>query len=85
MYYLEQRRKFDNILTNAKAGTPYPKYFKASEVNLTSSLEKDPYPNKALTISSDAKLNQSLLVLIIIKKVQKTCFECLTIFLYFYF
>ena len=60
MCYLEQRKKFDNILTSAKAGTPYPKYFKASAVNLTSSLEKDPYPNKALTISSEAKIKPRL-------------------------
>ena len=50
----------DNIFTNAKAGTPYPKYFKASAVNLTSSLENDPYPNKALTISSEAKIKPRL-------------------------
>ena len=54
------KKKFDNILTNAKAGTPNPKYLKASAVNLTSSLEKDPYPNKALTISSDAKIKPRL-------------------------
>ena len=54
------KKKFDNILTNAKAGTPYPKYFKASAVNLTSSLEKDPYPNKAFTISSEAKIKPRL-------------------------
>ena len=54
------KKKFDNIFTNANAGTPYPKYFKASAVNLTSSLEKDPYPNKALTISSEAKISPRL-------------------------
>ena len=54
------KKKFDSILTNAKAGTPYPKYFKASAVNLTSSLEKDPYPNKAVTISSEAKIKPRL-------------------------
>ena len=36
------KKKFDNILTNAKAGTPYPKNFNALEVNSTSSFEKDP-------------------------------------------
>ena len=54
------KKKFDNILTNAKAGTPYPKYLRASDVNLTSSSEKDPYPNKELTISSEAKINPRL-------------------------
>ena len=54
------KKKLDNILTSAKAGTPYPKYFKASAVNLTSSLEKVPYPNKALTISSEAKIKPTL-------------------------
>jgi len=54
------KKKFDNILTNAKAGTPYPKYFSALEVISTSLLEKDPYPNKALTISSEAKINPRL-------------------------
>ena len=47
-------------MTNAKAGTPYPKYFKASAVDLTSFVEKDPYPNKALTISSEAKIKPTL-------------------------
>ena len=54
------KKKLDNIFTNAKAGTPYPKYFRALDVNLTSSLEKDPYPNKALTISSEAKIKPKL-------------------------
>ena len=47
-------------MTNAKAGTPYPKYFRVSAVSLTSSTEKDPYPNKALTISSEAKIKPRL-------------------------
>ena len=47
-------------MTSAKAGTPYPKYFRASAVKLTSSLEKEPYPNKALTISSEAKIKPRL-------------------------
>ena len=33
---------------------------KHSAVNSTSSLEKDPYPNKALTISSEAKIKPKL-------------------------
>ena len=33
---------------------------RASAVNATSSFEKDPYPNKALTISSEAKINPKL-------------------------
>ena len=33
---------------------------RASPVNTTSSFEKDPYPNKALTISSEAKINPKL-------------------------
>ena len=33
---------------------------RASAVNTTSSFEKDPYPNKALTISSEAKINPKL-------------------------
>ena len=32
-----KKKKFDNILTNAKAGTPYPKNFNALDVNSTSS------------------------------------------------
>ena len=47
-------------MTNANAGTPKPKYLRASAVNATSSFEKDPYPNKALTISSHAIINPKL-------------------------
>ena len=54
------KKKFDNILTSAKAGIPYPKYFKASAVFFTSNEEKEPYPNKALTISSEAKIKPKL-------------------------
>ena len=54
------KKKFDSILINANAGTPYPKYFNAFAVNFTSSLEKEPYPNKALTISSEARIKPRL-------------------------
>ena len=48
------KKKLDKILINANAGTPYPKNFKAIAVISTSFWENDPYPNNALTISSDA-------------------------------
>ena len=54
------KKKFDNIFINANAGTPYPKNFKATAVISTSFKEKDPYPNKAFTISFDAKINPKL-------------------------
>ena len=54
------KKKFDKILINANAGTPYPKNFKAEAVIWTSLIEKDPYPNNAFTISSDAKINPKL-------------------------
>ena len=54
------KKKFDKIFINAKAGTPYPKYFKAAAVILTSFIEKDPYPNNAFTISFDAKISPKL-------------------------
>ena len=41
-------------MIKAKAGTPYPKYFKAFAVILMFSSENVPYPNSALTISFDA-------------------------------
>ena len=54
------KKKLDKIFINAKAGTPYPKNFKASAVILTSFEEKEPYPNNAFTISFDAKINPKL-------------------------
>ena len=54
------KKKFDKIFINAKAGTPYPKNFKAADVISTSFIEKDPYPNNAFTISCDAKINPKL-------------------------
>ena len=54
------KKKFDKILINANAGTPYPKNFKAAAVIWTSLIEKDPYPNNAFTISFDAKINPKL-------------------------
>ena len=54
------KKKFDKIFTNANAGTPYPKNFKAAAVISTSFTEKDPYPNNAFTISFDAKINPKL-------------------------
>ena len=54
------KKKLDKILINAKAGTPYPKNFKATAVIFTSSSKKDPYPNNALTISFDANINPKL-------------------------
>ena len=54
------KKKLDKIFINAKAGTPYPKNFKAAAVISTSFKEKDPYPNNAFTISFDAKINPKL-------------------------
>ena len=54
------KKKFDKIFINANAGTPNPKNFKAAAVISTSFKEKDPYPNKALTISFDAKIRPRL-------------------------
>ena len=54
------KKKFDKIFINANAGTPYPKYFNADAVILTSLSEKDPYPNNALIISFDANINPKL-------------------------
>ena len=54
------KKKLDKIFINANAGTPYPKNFKAAAVISTSSIEKDPYPNNALTISFDANINPKL-------------------------
>ena len=54
------KKKLDKIFINAKAGTPYPKNFKAAAVISTSFTEKDPYPNNAFTISFEAKINPKL-------------------------
>ena len=54
------KKKLDKIFTNAKAGTPYPKNFKAAAVISTSLREKDPYPNNAFTISFDANIKPAL-------------------------
>ena len=54
------KKKLDKIFINANAGTPNPKNFKAAEVISTSFIEKDPYPNNAFTISSDAKISPKL-------------------------
>ena len=54
------KKKLDKIFINANAGTPYPKNFKAAAVISTSFKEKDPYPNNAFTISSDANINPKL-------------------------
>ena len=54
------KKKFDKIFTNAKAITPKPKNIKASEVILISFKENEPYPNKPLIISSEAKTNPKL-------------------------
>ena len=51
------KKKFDKIFINANAGTPYPKNFNAAAVISTSLVEKDPYPNNALTISLDANIS----------------------------
>ena len=42
------------------AGIPKPKYFKAAAVILIFSIVKDPYPNNAFTISSEAKIKPKL-------------------------
>jgi hypothetical protein len=54
------KKKLDKIFINANAGTPYPKNFNAAAVISTFLAEKDPYPNNAFTISSDAKINPKL-------------------------
>ena len=54
------KKKLDKIFINAKAGTPYPKNFKAAAVISTSLTEKDPYPNNAFTISLEARINPKL-------------------------
>ena len=61
---ISSKKKFDNILLKQKLALHIQNILR-HRCNLTSSLEKDPYPNKALTISSELKLNQDLLVLII--------------------
>ena len=59
-YYLLQKKKLDKIFIKAKAITPYPKYLKAWAVTSASLAENDPYPNNALTISSEATINPKL-------------------------
>ena len=54
------KKKLDKILINENAGTPNPKNFKAAEVISTSFIEKDPYPNNAFTISSEANIKPKL-------------------------
>ena len=54
------KKKLAKIFINAKAGTPYPKNFKAVAVFPTSLREKEPYPNNAFTISFDANINPKL-------------------------
>ena len=54
------KKKLDKILIKANAGTPKPKNFKAEAVKRALSKVKDPYPNKALTISSEAKIKPML-------------------------
>ena len=58
MSIISCKKKLDKIFIKAKAGTPYPKYLK----NITSAslAENDPYPNNALTISSEATINPKL-------------------------
>ena len=73
------KKKFDKIFINAKAGTPYPKYFKAAAVISTSFIEKDPYPNNAFTISFDAKISPKLAGIEKVKA-QKTYFVFLKFF-----
>ena len=48
------KKKVERTLINANAGTPYPKYFKASAVNITSFSRNKPYPNNAFVICSEA-------------------------------
>ena len=48
------KKKLDKTFTNANATTPKPKNIKAFDVNLTSSIVNEPYPNKPLIISSAA-------------------------------
>ena len=50
----------DKTLISANAGTPYPKYFNAAAVISVSSLENEPYPNRPLIISSEAKTKPKL-------------------------
>ena len=83
--YLLQKKKFDKIFINAKAGTPYPKYFKAAAVISTSFIEKDPYPNNAFTISFDAKISPKLAGIEKEVKAQKTYFVFLNFFNIFHF
>ena len=58
--YCLLRKKFDRILTKAKAIIPYPKNIKASDVILTSLEVKEPYPNNPFTISSEAIMRPKL-------------------------
>ena len=77
------KKKLDKIFINAKAGTPYPKNFKASAVILTSFEEKEPYPNNAFTISFDAKINPKLAGIEKEVKAQKIYFVCQKFFFHF--
>ena len=54
------KKKLDKTFTNANATTPKPKNIKASDVKLTSSIVKEPYPNKPLIMSSAAITNPTL-------------------------
>ena len=54
------KKKLDKIFTNAKAITPKPKSIKALDVNSTSFVVNEPYPNSPLIISSDAIIKPML-------------------------
>ena len=48
------KKKLERTLIKANAITPNPKYFNAWAVKKTSFSKKDPYPNNALVICSEA-------------------------------
>ena len=79
------KKKLDKILIKAKAGTPYPKYFKALAVSIIFSSLNDPYPNKALTISFDPIIKPILAGTDNIKDSYKDLLCMLEIFRKFFF
>ena len=58
--YHVQKRNLIIFLLMQKLGLHIQKYFNALDVSSTSFLEKDPYPNKAFTISSEPKIKPKL-------------------------
>ena len=78
------KKKLDNILISANAGTPYPKNFKAAAVISTSFIENDPYPNNAFTISFEANINPKLAGIENSNESSKDLFWILEIFFTFF-